>query len=109
MCTNIIGWRERARHLLLMATDADFHSAGDGKLGGVVRPNEGICYLYPDIDASFTYTEAREFDYPSVYQINDILVRNNIVPLFAVTRSTRPNYDRLVSNDTVSYPNWWYC
>ena len=100
MCTDIIGWRKRARHLLLMATDADFHGAGDGKLGGIVRPHDGECHLMREMDQLFAYTEAGEFDYPSVYQINDNLVKNDIVPLFAVTN--RGEYDRLVSNDTVS-------
>ena len=83
-----------------MATDADFHSAGDGKLGGVVRPHDGQCHLTKVMDQLFIYTEAGEYDYPSVYQINDNLVKNDIVPLFAVTN--RAEYDRLVSNDTVS-------
>ena len=100
VCTDFIGWRERARHLLLMATDADFHIAGDGRLGGVVRPHDGQCYLEKETDELFIYTKAEEFDYPSVFQINDKLVQNDIVPLFAVT--DREEYDRLVSNDTVS-------
>jgi protocadherin alpha len=29
-CTEEIGWRQNARHLLLVATDATFHKAGDG-------------------------------------------------------------------------------
>ena len=32
-CTKEIGWREKARHLLLFSTDAGFHYAGDGKVG----------------------------------------------------------------------------
>lgn len=83
-----------------MATDADFHVAGDGKLGGVVRPHDGQCHLQRVFDQLFTYIESGEYDYPSLYQINDNLVKENIVPLFAVTN--RGEYDRLVSNDTVS-------
>ena len=83
-----------------MATDADFHVAGDGRLGGVVRPHDGKCYLEKETDKLFTYTKSKEFDYPSVFQINDNLIKNDIVPLFAVT--DRQQYDRLVSNDTVS-------
>ncbi|XP_047349920.1 integrin beta pat-3-like isoform X3 [Vespa velutina] len=31
VCTNEIGWREKARHLLVLSTDASYHIAGDGK------------------------------------------------------------------------------
>ena len=82
-----------------MATDADFHAAGDGKLGGVVRPHDGNCYLDRISDQLYAYTHSNEFDYPSVHQINDYLVMNDIVALFAVTN--RAEYDRLVSNETV--------
>ena len=107
VCTDIIGWRQRARHLLLMVTDADFHSAGDGRLGGVVRPNDGTCYLEKGSGQLFTYTKAEEFDYPSVFQINDNLIKNDIVPLFAVT--DRQQYDRLVSNDSVCIIHFDIC
>lgn len=33
VCRNQIGWRERARRLLVFSTDASFHYAGDGKVG----------------------------------------------------------------------------
>lgn len=32
VCREQIGWRERARRLLLFSTDAGFHYAGDGKV-----------------------------------------------------------------------------
>ena len=32
VCQNRIGWREDARHLLIVSTDASFHYAGDGKV-----------------------------------------------------------------------------
>lgn len=31
--------------LLVFSTDAGFHFAGDGKLGGIVLPNDGRCHL----------------------------------------------------------------
>lgn len=31
--------------LLVFSTDAGFHFAGDGKLGGIVLPNDGQCHL----------------------------------------------------------------
>ena len=41
VCKTEIGWRDKARKLLVFSTDAGFHYAGDGKLGGIVTPNDG--------------------------------------------------------------------
>lgn len=35
--------------LLVFSTDAGFHFAGDGKLGGIVLPNDGKCHLENDM------------------------------------------------------------
>lgn len=32
VCRDRIGWREKARRLLVFSTDAGFHYAGDGKV-----------------------------------------------------------------------------
>jgi protocadherin alpha len=32
VCQKQIGWRQKARHLLVFSTDADFHFAGDGRV-----------------------------------------------------------------------------
>ena len=56
----------QARKLLVFSTDAGFHYAGDGKLGGIVKPNDGVCHL----DAKGTYTHSVLQDYPSVSHIN---------------------------------------
>ena len=32
VCREQIGWRERARKLLVFSTDSSFHYAGDGKV-----------------------------------------------------------------------------
>lgn len=32
VCTEEIGWRQKARHLIVFSTDAIFHIAGDGKV-----------------------------------------------------------------------------
>ena len=32
VCTDKIGWREKARHLLVFSTDASYHIAGDGRV-----------------------------------------------------------------------------
>ena len=40
---------------------------GDGKLGGIVKPNDGLCHL--DRNTPATYTHSTEQDYPSVSQV----------------------------------------
>uniref|UniRef100_A0A8P4G366 Integrin beta n=1 Tax=Dicentrarchus labrax TaxID=13489 RepID=A0A8P4G366_DICLA len=44
VCEEQIGWRNVTR-LLVFSTDAGFHFAGDGKLGGIVLPNDGKCHM----------------------------------------------------------------
>uniref|UniRef100_A0A3P8SEV5 Integrin beta n=1 Tax=Amphiprion percula TaxID=161767 RepID=A0A3P8SEV5_AMPPE len=48
MCEEQIGWRNVTR-LLVFSTDAGFHLAGDGKLGGIVLPNDGKCHLEENV------------------------------------------------------------
>lgn len=45
VCWNRIGWREQSRKIILFATDEDFHYAMDGKLIGILEPNDGQCHL----------------------------------------------------------------
>lgn len=40
-----VGWRADASHLLVFTTDAKTHTALDGRIAGIVRPNDGKCYL----------------------------------------------------------------
>ena len=42
-------------------------NTGDGKLGGIVKPNDGLCHLDRNMPA--TYTHSTEQDYPSVSQV----------------------------------------
>jgi len=92
MCKREIGWREQARHLLLFSTDAGFHYAGDGKLGGIVKPNDGECHL--DTEGKM-YTHSTLQDYPSVAQINRVAKQENINIIFAVTSEQTSVYTRL--------------
>jgi integrin beta 1 len=61
-CNNSIGWRERSRKMIVFSTDAGFHFAGDGRLAGIVTPNDGECHL----DSDGYYTKSTELDYPSI-------------------------------------------
>lgn len=52
---DLIGWRNVTR-LLVYATDDGFHFAGDGKLGGILTPNDGQCHLEDNM-----YKKSNEF------------------------------------------------
>ncbi|XP_075237290.1 integrin beta-PS-like isoform X1 [Lycorma delicatula] len=91
VCRNQIGWREKARRLLVFSTDAGFHYAGDGKLGGIVKPNDGQCHLSRD----GVYTHSTIQDYPSISQVNLKVKQNSINVIFAVTAEEFEVYDRL--------------
>ncbi|XP_071966262.1 integrin beta-1-B-like [Antedon mediterranea] len=91
-CKDIIGWRERARHLLFYTSDAPFHIAGDGKLGGVVKANDGKCHTSA---STGYYTMYDQLDYPSVSQLSQVLEQNSILPVFAVTDKIYNVYEKL--------------
>ncbi|XP_052802257.1 integrin beta-PS-like isoform X4 [Mya arenaria] len=90
-CKENIGWRNVSRKLLLFSTDAGFHFAGDGKLGGIVKPNDGDCHL----DPAGRYSEAENQDYPSVSQISTKIRENSVNVIFAVTEDQLPVYNKL--------------
>jgi len=94
VCKDRIGWRDKARKLLVFSTDAGFHYAGDGKLGGIVKPNDGACHL----DAGGSYTMSTEQDYPSVSQINAKVKEHSVNLIFAVTEEQFGVYDLLKKN-----------
>ncbi|KAL6103775.1 itgb1 [Pungitius sinensis] len=89
VCENQIGWRNVTR-LLVFSTDAGFHFAGDGKLGGIVLPNDGRCHLENNI-----YTMSHYYDYPSIAHLVQKLSDHNIQTIFAVTEEFQPVYKEL--------------
>ncbi|XP_045025979.1 integrin beta-PS isoform X1 [Daphnia magna] len=91
VCKERIGWRDRARRLLVFSTDASFHYAGDGKLGGIVKPNDGLCHLNNDGG----YTHSTTQDYPSVSQINQKVKESSVNLIFAVTKEQYHIYEQL--------------
>ena len=91
VCKDNIGWREKARKLLVFSTDAGFHHAGDGKLGGIVKPNDGLCHL----DSEGVYAQSSVMDYPSISQINHNVKENFINLIFAVTEEQFGLYNLL--------------
>uniref|UniRef100_A0A8D3BXG2 Integrin beta n=1 Tax=Scophthalmus maximus TaxID=52904 RepID=A0A8D3BXG2_SCOMX len=86
VCGEQIGWRNVTR-LLVFSTDAGFHFAGDGKLGGIVLPNDGKCHLENGV-----YTMSHYYDYPSIAHLVQKLSDNNIQTIFAVTEEFQPVY-----------------
>lgn len=90
LCQEQIGWRNVSR-LLVFTSDDTFHTAGDGKLGGIFMPSDGHCHL----DSNGIYSRSTEFDYPSVGQVAQALTAANIQPIFAVTSATLPVYQEL--------------
>ncbi|KAK7872459.1 hypothetical protein R5R35_014253 [Gryllus longicercus] len=93
VCTKEIAWREHARHLLVMATDATFHMAGDGKLAGVVEPNDETCHMEKG-----EYTHGLIYDYPTVAQLNRQAQNKSITLIFAVIKELEKVYQSLVDN-----------
>ncbi|XP_030607353.1 integrin beta-1-like [Archocentrus centrarchus] len=89
VCEEQIGWRNVTR-LLVFSTDAGFHFAGDGKLGGIVLPNDGKCHLENNI-----YTMSHYYDYPSIAHLVQKLSEHNIQTIFAVTEEFQPVYKEL--------------
>ncbi|XP_057381289.1 integrin beta-PS-like [Daphnia carinata] len=88
VCKDRIGWREKSRRLIVFATDAHSHLAGNGRLGGIIQPNDGLCHLDPDN----TYIEALNQDYPSLGQISRFAKDNDINIIFAVTNDVKSSY-----------------
>ncbi|KAM9487418.1 integrin beta-2 [Clarias gariepinus] len=89
-CVDKIGWGNSTR-LLVLATDAGFHMAGDGKLAGILEPNQETCQL----DSNHMYSKSNTWDYPSVGQIARKLEEQNIQPIFAVTEDVSLIYKEL--------------
>ncbi|XP_010873075.2 integrin beta-3a [Esox lucius] len=95
VCKDKIGWRADANHLLVFTSDDKTHSALDGRLAGVVQPNDGQCH----IDQENLYDLSTTLDYPSLGLISDKLSENNIKLILAVTQNVVPlyqNYSQLI-------------
>lgn len=90
VCGDKIGWRNSSTRLIVLTTDAGFHMAGDGKLAGILEPNDGQCHLNYNL-----YSKSSEMDYPSVGQLALKLEKHNIQPIFAVTDNVKDVYRHL--------------
>ncbi|XP_028399538.1 integrin beta-1-A-like [Dendronephthya gigantea] len=92
VCEKAVNWspKESARRLVVITTEADFHIAGDGLLGGLVQPSDGRCKL----GSGDTYF-GKETDYPSISYLRKVLLDNSIVPIFAVDSTSIDIYKRV--------------
>ncbi|KAM9347359.1 integrin beta-2 [Symphorus nematophorus] len=90
VCGDKIGWRNSSTRLIVLTTDAGFHMAGDGKLAGILEPNDEKCHMENNL-----YVKSTEMDYPSVGQLATQLGKNNIQPIFAVTKNMVKVYQQL--------------
>ncbi|OCT63520.1 integrin beta-6 isoform X1 [Xenopus laevis] len=100
VCKERIGWRNGSLHLLVFVSDADSHYGMDSKLAGIVIPNDGLCHL----DSNNEYYMSTVQEYPSVGQLIEKLVENNILLIFAVTKahvSLYQGYASLIPGATV--------
>lgn len=86
-CDREIGWSTDSLKLVVFVSDARPHIAGDGKLAGIVKPNDGACHLENE-----AYTKSTEQDYPSISQINYMVKEKNINVLFAVPQRHLAHY-----------------
>ena len=88
VCTDVVGWREEARKVLLVMTDALMHTAGDGRLAGIYRPNDAKCHTQFDPTASRTlYSDSLVYDYPTIEQMRMTLEQFGVVPVFAASEA----------------------
>ncbi|XP_041701194.1 integrin beta-6 [Coregonus clupeaformis] len=89
VCGDKIGWRNDSMRLLVFVSDADSHFGMDSKMSGIVIPNDGECHL----DSNNEYSMAAHLEYPTLGQLMDKLVENNILLIFAVTENQKHNYE----------------
>ncbi|XP_061669884.1 integrin beta-6 isoform X2 [Syngnathoides biaculeatus] len=89
VCGDRIGWRNDSMRLVVFVSDADSHFGMDSKMAGIVIPNDGQCHL----DANNDYSMSTEQEYPTLGQLIDKVVENNILLIFAVTENQKQNYE----------------
>ena len=92
--TNPIGFRNNARRVVIVSTDAIYHQAGNGveaKPRPITKPNNGDTVIDPDED------------YPSIAQVKQALSDANIFPVFTIAEDNDgvdniPFYQDFVDN-----------
>lgn len=91
VCKKEIGWDEKTRKIVVLASDGLCHFSGDGLLAGVILKNDKQCHLSETGD----YMASLQFDYPSLEEIYHELVRSKINVIFAVTSGVIYHYNQI--------------
>ena len=90
VCDHVVEWRQDSRKILLVMTDDVIHTAGDGTLAGIVKPNDGLCHTEYDESTNKTLYKASLLqDYPSMELVRVALSNDDIIPVFAVASDRR--------------------
>ena len=93
ICTDVVGWREKARKVLLVMTDTLMHTAGDGRLAGIYLPNDAKCHTqFDDTENKTLYSDSLVYDYPTIEQMRTTLEQFGVVPVFAVSVDGETQY-----------------
>lgn len=92
-CEKEIGWRANVKRIIVLCTDATYHSAGDGKFVLAYKPNDMECHL----NATHYYDYSLIQDYPSVSQINKMAMDGKFKIIFATLNSVDNIYKHLSS------------
>ncbi|XP_049749247.1 integrin beta-8 isoform X2 [Elephas maximus indicus] len=100
VCESHIGWRKEAKRLLLVMTDQTSHLALDSKLAGIVVPNDGNCHMKNNV-----YVKSTSMEHPSLGQLSEKLIDNNINVIFAVQGKQFHWYKKLISEVKVQVEN----
>ncbi|XP_067250634.1 integrin beta-4 isoform X2 [Chanodichthys erythropterus] len=93
VCQEEIGWRQHSTHLLVFSTESAFHYEADGAnvLAGILDRNDEQCHL----TSEGKYTHDVSQDYPSIPTLVRLLVKHNIIPIFAITNHSYSYYEKL--------------
>jgi protocadherin alpha len=72
-CPDTIGWRNQSLRMVLYMSNANFHLAGDGKVGAAIEPNPGECFLEQrEVDGRTVYDYTKDRVYVRMYTRNSI-------------------------------------
>ncbi|CAI8031491.1 Integrin beta-6 [Geodia barretti] len=100
VCLDEVGWRNGSLRIVMILTDAGFKTALDGRVAGLVTRNDGECHLKMNKEGFYEYFRSPEQDYPSIHQVRDKLIENDIITIFAVAEDVVVNR---TSTDNIVY------
>jgi protocadherin alpha len=88
-CRENMGWRNGSLRIVMVLTDAGFKTALDGKVATLLTRNDGRCHLEttPNEDGFYEYFRSPEQDFPSIYQVREKIIENDIITIFAIAKN----------------------